>query len=94
MDVDESKARHIRELYGIPRYYTSLDGLLRDGEVEAVVVLTPPQTHPEVVIRAAEAGKHIYCEKPMAPTVQEADLMVDVCRRNNVKTYGRVYEAV
>jgi predicted dehydrogenase len=85
MDINESKARYVKELYGIPRCYTSLDDLLKDREVEAVVVLTPPHTHSEVVTRAAEAGKHVYCEKPMAPTVQEADLMIDACRRNNVK---------
>jgi len=85
MDIDETRARYIKEFYGIPQYYTDLDDLLSNEEVEAVVVLTPPHTHTEIVVRAAEAGKHVYCEKPMAPTVREADLMIDACRRNGVK---------
>ncbi|MEM2240484.1 MAG: Gfo/Idh/MocA family oxidoreductase [Candidatus Bathyarchaeia archaeon] len=85
MDIDESKAGLLSELHAVPRYYTDLDKMLSDEEVDAVVVLTPPQTHSEIVVRAAEAGKHIYCEKPMAPTVQEADRMIDACRRNGVK---------
>jgi len=72
-------------LYGVPRYYTDLDDMLRDKEVEAVVVLTPPHHHLEPVVKSAEAGKHVYCEKPMAPTVQEADRMIEACRRNRVK---------
>ncbi|MEM3716382.1 MAG: Gfo/Idh/MocA family oxidoreductase [Candidatus Bathyarchaeia archaeon] len=85
MDIDELKAKALSEVYAVPRYYTDLDKMLSDREVEAVVVLTPPHTHPEIVVRAAEAGRHVYCEKPMATTVQEADRMIDACRRNNVK---------
>jgi len=85
MDINESKAKFLKELYGVPRYYTDLDDMLRDKEVEAVVVLTPPHHHLEPVVKSAEAGKHVYCEKPMAPTVQEADRMIEACRRNKVK---------
>jgi len=85
MDINESKAKFLKELYGVPRYYTDLDDMLRDKEVEAVVVLTPPHHHLEPVVKSAEAGKHVYCEKPMAPTVQEADRMIEACRRNRVK---------
>jgi len=85
MDIDDSRARSLKELYDIPRYYTDLDDLLRDKDVEAVVVLTPPHHHHETVVRSAESGKHVYCEKPMAPTVQEADHMIEACRKNRVK---------
>ena len=85
MDIDESRARTLSEIHAGSRHYTDLDKILNDEEVEAIIVLTPPHTHSEIAIRAAEAGKHVYCEKPMAPTVQEADRMIDACRRNDVK---------
>jgi len=85
MDVDESRARSFKEAYGVPKYYTRIEDILRDEEVEAVVVLTPPHHHVEPVVRAAEHGKHVYCEKPFAPTTREADTMIEACRRSGVK---------
>ena len=85
MDIDESKAKFLKELYDVPRCYTNLDEMLRDKEVDAVVVLTPPHHHLEPVVKSAEAGKHVYCEKPMAPTLEEADRMIEACRKNDVK---------
>lgn len=85
MDVDESRARGFSETYGVPKHYTRLEDILRDEEVEAVVVLTPPHHHVEPVIKAAEHGKHVYCEKPFAPTIREADEMIEACRRSSVK---------
>src|SRR5215216_3738360 len=48
------------------RAYVSLDELLRDDAVQAVLIATPSDTHAELALAAAHAGKHIFCEKPMA----------------------------
>jgi len=85
MDIVHSRAKYLKEFYGAKRYYTRLKEIVNDDEIDAVVVLTPPHKHLEPVIAAAEAGKHVYCEKPMAPTIREADMMIDVCKRNRVK---------
>jgi len=53
--------------------YTSLDELLRDDAVQAVLIATPSDTHAELAIAAAEASKQIFCEKPLALTVAECD---------------------
>lgn len=57
-----------------------LDAVLRDRTVSAVLILTPPNTHLELVRRAAAAGKHILLEKPLETTVQRAELLVEACR--------------
>lgn len=50
----------------MPKFYTELDELLQDPEVDAVYVATPPGTHKELALRVCAAGKPCYMEKPMA----------------------------
>jgi predicted dehydrogenase len=66
------------------RAFTSLDDLLRDGEVDAVVVTTPHPRHVEAAIAAARAGRHVVVEKPMALTVVDCDRMIEAARGANV----------
>jgi predicted dehydrogenase len=63
--------------------------LLELREVDAVAIAAPDHWHAKMTIDAANAGKHIYCEKPMTRTIEEANLVVDAARRNNtVMTVG------
>jgi len=78
-------ARAIAEKYNIPRYYDRVEDLLADPEVDAVYVATPVNVHSEQVVAAAERGKHVLCEKPMARTVDECQRMVDACAAHGVK---------
>src|SRR5260221_13939836 len=71
--------------FGARRWYLDWKKLLRDEEVEAVYIATPVHLHAEQTIAAAEAGKHVLCEKPMAMNVRECDQMIDAGRRHNVK---------
>ena len=71
--------------FGARRWYSSWEELLTDKEVQAVYIATPVNLHAEQTIAAAEAGKHVLCEKPMALNVDECDRMIDACERNNVK---------
>ena len=72
--------------YGIPkthRYtYDEMDAIKENKEIDVVYVITPPATHPRFVIQAANLGKHVCSEKPMAPTVEECQAMIDACRNN------------
>lgn len=64
--------------------YTTMDRLAEDPGVDIVYVVTPPGLHAEHTIRAAKAGKHVICEKPMAVSVAECEAMIAACRAANV----------
>lgn len=70
--------------HGIPRCYGSYQALLDDAEVDAVYIATPHPMHAEWAIKAAEAGKHILCEKPIGMNWPEAAAMVDAARLHDV----------
>ena len=65
--------------FGAPRAYQSYTALLEDPEVEAIYVPLPNSLHREWVERAAAAGKHVLCEKPLAPTAADARAMAAAC---------------
>ena len=58
--------------------------MLLDADISGVIVATPHYLHAEHVVKIAEAGKHVLCEKPMARTIDECDRMIDACERNGV----------
>jgi len=84
--------------FGARRWQTSWQELLLDDEVEAVYIATPVHLHAAQAIAAAEAGKHVLCEKPMAMNVAECDRMIAACRANSVKLgvayYRHFYPAI
>ena len=77
-------AQRFAERHGARRAYDSVEALLDDGQVNAVYVATPPHLHARETVLAAEAGKHVLCEKPMAMTTAEAREMIESCRANGV----------
>ena len=65
--------------------YTDYRQVMQNPEIDAVIVVTPTQFHRDIVVAAANAKKHVFCEKPMASTVEECDEMIEACRVNGVK---------
>jgi glucose-fructose oxidoreductase len=65
--------------------YEHFDGLLRGGEVDAVYVALPNDLHHDCVVRAASAGVHVLCEKPLALTERQCEEMISVARRHDVR---------
>ena len=80
-DVDPARAEARRSAWGITAY-PDLDAML--PHVDAVFVCTPPGHHREPTVRAAQAGVHVFCEKPIALGLEDADQMIDACRRAGV----------
>lgn len=78
------RARQFAEELGIPRAYGGYDELLADPEVEVVYIPLPNHLHAEWTMKAADAGKHVLCEKPMAVDAREAQQIADHCRDRGV----------
>jgi myo-inositol 2-dehydrogenase / D-chiro-inositol 1-dehydrogenase len=70
--------------YGIPRVFTDYRQLLAERDIEMITIAAPNYLHCQVTIDAANAGKHVVCEKPLCMTLEEADRMLDACARNGV----------
>lgn len=85
----KEKAPKYEALYGIsPKAvynYENYDEIAHNPDIDAVYIGLPNSMHAEYTIRAAKAGKHVLCEKPMAISSAECRKMIDVCRENNVK---------
>lgn len=85
-DVNEQAAKIAATRFGYKKCSADWRDVVNDPEVELVIVATPNFTHAEITIAAAEAGKHILCEKPMANTLEEGRAMVEAVQRNGVKS--------
>lgn len=80
----QESANAFGETWGVPLRYASYTDLLMDSDVQAVYISTPHPLHAQWAIQAAEAGKHILCEKPLAINSGQARAMVEAARSNNV----------
>jgi glucose-fructose oxidoreductase len=83
-----AKAEAWKKKYNIPDKniydYGSFDRIADNRDIDVVYVVLPPSLHREYTVRAANAGKHVWCEKPMAVTAQECREMIDSCQKNKV----------
>jgi predicted dehydrogenase len=78
------KAGSAAARFGIPRAYGSYEDLLAATDIDAVYIPLPNNLHAPWTIRAAQAGKHVLCEKPLAANAHEAREMIEVCRQAGV----------
>lgn len=96
--ADAARAEAFAREFGARRWHAGWRELLQDPEVEAVYVATPVHLHAEQAVAAAEAGKHVLCEKPMALSVAECERMNAAAEANGVRLgvayYRRFYPAV
>lgn len=83
------KAERIAAEYGVPATsiynYENFDEIARNSAIDAVYVALPNSMHAEYTIRAAKAGKHVLCEKPMSTNVADAEAMIAACKAAKVK---------
>ncbi len=83
-DDNETRGREAAGAYGM-RYTPHLEDVLNDPAIQGVIVTCETNRHAEMVVAAAEAGKHILCQKPMALTLGDCDRMADAAERAGVK---------
>src|SRR5215470_10585235 len=81
---DQQRAEEFAQKHGARAAYGRLGDLLKDSRVDGVFVSSPNALHAEHVVQAAEAGKHVLCEKPMTTTIADAVRMLKACRRARV----------
>jgi predicted dehydrogenase len=84
---DPFKLRILAKKYGVRHTYSyeQYDKCLKSGEIDAVYIALPNQLHKEYAIRAAEAGIHVLCEKPLAVTSRDAEAIVRATKKSHVK---------
>ena len=85
MDINAEQVEKIRQKYGAKRGYTKEEDLLADPEVDAVYIATPIVLHAKQAKLAADYGKDILIEKPLAMTSDEGQAVIDYCERKGVK---------
>lgn len=86
-DIEEDIAQKYQELYELPTYYTDYRKLLAESPAEVVCICTPHGLHAEMSIQAAEAGKHILVEKPMALNSADCKRMIAAAKDNGVDLF-------
>ena len=84
-DKIEDNAKIAKEWIGAQRCYVDMDKMLMSEDIDIIVNLTSIQAHYEVIIKAINAGKHVFSEKPIATTVQEADDIIKEANKMGVK---------
>lgn len=85
-DVQADRADEMASRFDVPAYY-DIEEMLKSDDIDVVSILTPSGMHAEHAIAAANAGKHVIVEKPMALRLEDADAMIVACDRAGVKLF-------
>lgn len=99
-DVDSSRMSYIEDKFKLKPYET-YESLINDDQVDMIYVAVPPQFHHEITLKCFQASKHIFCEKPLAGTVEEAKEMADLSEKYDLVNgmnfplyYGFAYDQI
>jgi len=84
VDKVKDKGSKLADEHGAS-YYSDINECLEKEDIDNVDICVPTFLHAELAIRAADAGKNVFCEKPMALSLDEADRMIEAVERNGVK---------
>jgi predicted dehydrogenase len=77
-------AERFAKKHNIPRAFTNYRDMLREKDIEMVTIAAPNYLHAQMTVDIARAGKHVVCEKPLCMTLEEADLMIETCKKQGV----------
>src|SRR4051812_32219287 len=83
-DPAPGAAQRLASSLGAPKYFTDPTDVFADREIDAVVIAAPARFHADLVVAAAAAGKSVFCEKPMALTLADADRAIDAAKAAGV----------
>jgi len=91
MRRNREKAADYAKRHSVPKYYTNADDLIADGEIDAVYIATPPDSHLYYALKVATAGKSCCIEKPMAPTYQESLQIYNAFQKKKIPLFIAYY---
>lgn len=91
MRRDPDKVKDYAMRHKVDKYYTDADQLIADSQVDAVYIATPPNTHMQYAIKAMQAGKPVYVEKPMGMNSAECEEMIRTSETTNQKLFVAFY---
>jgi len=77
-------AEKLAKKYNVPRVFTDYREMLYEKDIEMVTITAPNDLHAQMTVDIANAGKHVVCEKPLCMTLEEADLMIETCKKRGV----------
>ena len=83
-DINKERADNAAKKWGALKVYYNFEEMVQDRDIDAVILCTPNKFHKEGVFLAANAKKHILCEKPLSINIKDAEEMIVVCNENNV----------
>ncbi len=89
--ADPALSRSYAERHGVARTYPTSADLVADAALDAVYIATPPSSHKPLALLVANAGKHVYVEKPMAMRFEECQEIVEACEKNGVRLFVAFY---
>lgn len=84
-DTDIEKARQIANSFNIESYYDNIDDMLEKEDIDFIDIITPPNTHKTLCLKAAKKGVHIICQKPLAPSLKEANEIASYVAKYNIR---------
>lgn len=91
MRRNAAKAQDYAQRHGVPRWYSNAEALIADPEVNTIYVATPPNAHAELAIKALQANKPVYVEKPMARNFKECRQMIDAAEQTETPLFVAYY---
>ena len=83
-DVDAGRAQEVAEKYDNVQWYDSYEQMFEDDNIEAVLISATANTHKDIIVSAANRRKHIFCEKPIAITLEDADISLAAVEKTGV----------
>ena len=83
-DLDENRLSLIESEYSGIKTYSNPDQMIDNGQIKAIVISTPAETHYELAKKFLLAGKHVFVEKPLALEIEEAEELIEIAKKNNL----------
>jgi myo-inositol 2-dehydrogenase/D-chiro-inositol 1-dehydrogenase len=83
--IEKDEIEHVKNKFGVYNIYDSYDKMLKNKNIDAIIIVSPTDHHPDHIIKALESGFHVFCEKPLAISVSECYRVKKIVDKNKNK---------